>query len=125
MADRPLTEVVSRQQMDFLNVADDLRRAGTLDPRKPDSWPQHMKDRRQVIDAARKWAELEALVADGARVVVEKPCPTCGFTGVTMSEAALQKSGDPQVDCPRGGWSEEWVQVCAERRVILGEGAEQ
>lgn len=46
-----------------------------------------------VIDAAARWADLEALIADGGRVVVEKDCN--------------------QVDCK------------CERRIVLGEGAEQ
>lgn len=31
-----------------------------------------------VVGAARRWAELEAQVADGARVVIQTRCPACG-----------------------------------------------
>lgn len=53
-----------------------------------------------------------------ARLIIERECPTCGFTGVVMSEHALQESGNPEVDCPEGGWSDEPTQVCATRITV-------
>ena len=53
MADTPLTEALARYDRGDWNSADDP----------------------VVFGAARKWAELEALVADGRRVVVETRNP--------------------------------------------------
>lgn len=53
-------------------------------------------DEELILNAARRWAELEALVADGGRVVVE-----------TRNPLWLRQYGS------------EW-----KRRIVLGEGAE-
>ena len=58
-----------------------------------------------IVKAARKWADLEALVADGGRVVVEKPCLSHGVLDCRIARSLL--------GCPGG-----------ERRIFFGEGAE-
>lgn len=62
-------------------------------------------------DAARKWADLETLVADGGRVVVEKRCVHGQIVHKwhPSEQVRLQLS-----DGCEGG----------ESRVVLGEGAE-
>lgn len=62
----------------------------------------------ELVRAARKWAELEAAVADGGRVVVEMPCDDCD---ALIDEHRYNEGGPVFHDPP-------------ERRVILGESAE-
>lgn len=86
MPDSPLTEALARWDEAPYDIQIVPEGAGPL-----------------ILIAARKWADLEAQVADGARVVVAKRCKHGEFGGHSY---AL-----PWFDCPGGG-----------ARVILGEG---
>lgn len=72
-----------------------------------------MPETEALLDAARRWADLEALVADGARVVVETPCSCEPFKHSGPVRGSIRQ-GDQWVplNCP--GTS---------RTIILGEGA--
>lgn len=75
---------------------------------------------RPQLATARRWAELEAAVAEGGRVVAETPCEH-GDWGIcdhipTERRGCMRldcKQYHPKPGCPGGS-----------RRIILGEGAE-
>ena len=86
-------------------MATDLQEAlAAVDAADPDPHEDWEWVARILEPAARKWADLEAQVADGARVVVETPCDKHGLLVLHLNAT---------------------TRCLPERRVILGEGSEQ